>query len=242
MTSEHLTIASRFCGPPQSGNGGYTVGLLAKRIEGPSSVTLRAPPPLERPLLVAREASRVTLHDAQTLIAEAEPAEVELTLPSPVTFEQAELAALHYPGPHPHPYPRCFVCGTLRPPGDGLGIYAGPVADRDVVASPWIPTSDLSTTDGAVDSEFVCGALDCPSWFGYSMFVDEVQQSLLGRMAIDVKRAPKVGERCIVVAWNVSREGRRIQCGSMLIDAAHGDCLARATTTWITLKRPIPRE
>jgi hypothetical protein len=41
-----VQIASRFCGPPQSGNGGYTCGLLAEALPGPIEVSLRAPPPL----------------------------------------------------------------------------------------------------------------------------------------------------------------------------------------------------
>jgi hypothetical protein len=130
----------------------------------------------------------------------------------------------------------------MRPPGDGLGIYAGPVEGRRVVAAPWVPTPDLSSDGQTVDTEFVWGALDCPSWFGYAMTVDEVPQSLLGRMAVSIRRAPELAERCVVVAWNIDHEGRRIRCGSMLIDAAQGECLAHAATTWITLKSPIARE
>lgn len=34
MTTQSVTIAPRFNGPPGSGNGGYVCGLMAERIGG----------------------------------------------------------------------------------------------------------------------------------------------------------------------------------------------------------------
>jgi len=48
MTS--IIIDRRYCGPPNSGNGGYVCGRLARHIEGGAEITLRAPPPLDKPL------------------------------------------------------------------------------------------------------------------------------------------------------------------------------------------------
>jgi hypothetical protein len=45
-----IIIDKRFCGPPNSGNGGYVCGRLARHIPGAAEVTLRAPPPLDTPL------------------------------------------------------------------------------------------------------------------------------------------------------------------------------------------------
>ena len=42
-------IRKRFCGPPNSGNGGYVCGLLANALGEPAQVTLHAPPPLDPP-------------------------------------------------------------------------------------------------------------------------------------------------------------------------------------------------
>jgi hypothetical protein len=39
-----LVIASRFCGPPDSGNHGYVCGLVAARLGGQAEVTLPARP------------------------------------------------------------------------------------------------------------------------------------------------------------------------------------------------------
>ncbi len=47
-----IVVAERFCGPSESGNGGYTCGLVAAFIDGPAQVTLRKPPPLDRPLTI----------------------------------------------------------------------------------------------------------------------------------------------------------------------------------------------
>jgi hypothetical protein len=41
-----LSVARRFCGPPDTGNGGYVCGLIAGFVEGPAEVTLRLPPPV----------------------------------------------------------------------------------------------------------------------------------------------------------------------------------------------------
>ena len=51
-----LVIDRRFRGPPNSANGGYVCGCLARHVAGDAEVTLRAPPPLERPLDVLTKA------------------------------------------------------------------------------------------------------------------------------------------------------------------------------------------
>ena len=45
---QSIRIDRRFCGPPNSGNGGYVCGLLAAHIDGGAEITLRVPPPLEQ--------------------------------------------------------------------------------------------------------------------------------------------------------------------------------------------------
>jgi hypothetical protein len=237
MTNQTVIIAPRFCGPPTSANGGYTAGLLADQIDGPCSVTLRAPPPLDRSLqLSSGEAGVVLLHDGDTLLAEARPGGFELALPEAVSLDDAKRASATYPGTRPHPYPTCFVCGPARSRGDGLAVFPGPVEGRNVVATPWLPTPDLASDGSLVDARFVWSALDCPSWFGYAMFHAEIPPVLLGRLSAVIERRPRWDEPCVVLGWNLAREGRRIECGSMLIDADHGDVLAYSKSTWVTLK------
>ena len=69
--SDTVTIASRFNGPADSGNGGYSCGLLAAFIDGPARVRLHAPPPLDTPLAVVRHADgRVDMRDGDTVVVE----------------------------------------------------------------------------------------------------------------------------------------------------------------------------
>ena len=53
-----FVVPSRFCGPPESGNGGWVSGHAAALLEpGPDesvTVRLRTPPPLDRELQVVR--------------------------------------------------------------------------------------------------------------------------------------------------------------------------------------------
>ena len=74
---ETLTIPARFNGPPGSANGGYTCGRVAQLVGAEEvEVSLRKPPPLERPLEVVRDGERVELRDGDTLVAEGQPAEL----------------------------------------------------------------------------------------------------------------------------------------------------------------------
>ena len=71
MTTRELRIASRFCGPPESGNGGYSSGLLAGLLGSSVEVTLRKPPPLERTLLAELTGEHAVLSVEGDLVAEA---------------------------------------------------------------------------------------------------------------------------------------------------------------------------
>src|SRR5215472_13329794 len=70
--TDSLVIPSRFCGPRDSGNGGYVCGRIAAYVDGPATVTLRRPPPLATPMAVEPDAGgSVRIHHGRTLIAEA---------------------------------------------------------------------------------------------------------------------------------------------------------------------------
>src|SRR5688500_18642922 len=64
-----ITIGRRYRGPLHSGNGGYSAGLLAQFVDGPAEVTLRLPPPLERPLRVVEQEGRLWLLDGEAIVA-----------------------------------------------------------------------------------------------------------------------------------------------------------------------------
>src|SRR3954447_5669296 len=165
--TETITIEPRFNGPPDSGNGGYSCGRLAQFVDADAAeVTLRLPPPIGRPMQVERgETGPARLLDGDALVAEARPVDVPIDAPPPV--EASEAAEAEHDSPfldgESHPFPTCFVCGPRRTSGDGLRIYAGPVAQRDVFAAAWTPDPDLAGDDGTLPLELVWAALDCPT-------------------------------------------------------------------------------
>ena len=148
-----LVIPRRFCGPPSSGNGGWTAGALAARLpdgEGAVEVTLRMPPPLETELAVTAagdRADQVELRQGDRTVAAARrvggrPADVP-----PVTVDQAVAAEAVYPGLVSHPFASCFVCGTGRAEGDGLRIF-NPGSPTDKRRQPSRTDGELVVVDG----------------------------------------------------------------------------------------------
>jgi hypothetical protein len=212
-----IVIDPRFNGPPGSANGGYTCGLLAAQVGEPATITLRAPPPLATPLRF--DGGR--LWAGETLIADAERETngSALVPPPPVSFDEASQASQRYPGLEEHAYPTCFVCGPARE--DGLGLFTGPVSE-DVLAAPWVPAE--------TGRELVWAALDCPGaiavgWSGRGEW-------LLGRMTGRVDGAPRIGERCVVTARPLGRDGRKGYAAT----AAYGEdgrLLGVARQVWI---------
>ena len=163
--SETLSIPSRFNGPLESGNGGYCSGVLASFIEGPAEVTLRRPVPLDVPLGVSREhEGSVRLLDGEALVAEASSApDFKLDMPAPVGLPEARPAAARYRGSSAGLFGRCFVCGLGRE--DALGVFAGAVEGRRLVASPWTPPAWTANGEGQVRPEFVWARLE--SWSAF---------------------------------------------------------------------------
>ena len=214
-----LVIDRHFRGPTDSANGGYACGMLASLFHGPVEVTLRLPPPLERPLEVDKD-------DGREHVAEAAATDLELELPDPVPFADAAGAALPE-GDKESSFPECFVCGWAR--GDGLGIYAGPVEGRDAVAATWTPRPDH------VAPEFVWAALDCPG--AYAVHGGKRGMPVLGRLAARVEHLPHSGEPCVVMAWPLGDDGRKLYAGTALF-GEDGRVLGSARATWIAPREP----
>jgi hypothetical protein len=227
-----MIIAQRFCGPPDSANGGYTAGLLASQLRGAVEVTLRRPPPLERELslLVAGEQARLSQGDV--LIAEARRAAVEVEPPPAPSFARASALSKRYIGHTKHHFPSCFVCGPARQPGDGLRIFPGGERDGDPVAAPWVPDLSLAEPNGALRQEFMWAALDCIGYFAIA--APDYPIALLGRMTADIIGSVNTGEPCVVVGWPLAREGRKLEAATALYDH-DGKPLGTARQTWILL-------
>jgi hypothetical protein len=234
MVTMSITIPARFNGPSGSGNGGYVCGVLAREIDGPSEVTLRAPPPLETPLALVREGQGVRLMDGDAVIAEARPVAFDLQAPPPPTLAAAEAARARYRGLLHHRYPTCFVCGPSRPAHDGLELFTGPLDGGAMVACPWTPGADLAGDDGRIAPEFVHAALDCPSYWALPRAGD--MAALLARLKSSVDgEPPRVGETCVIAAWPISSEGRKHR-GATALYGSDGRLIARAEALWIEPK------
>ena len=231
-----LVIPARFRGPPASANGGYTAGSLAAWLDGPAEVTLRRPPPIDRPLDVEVDTDQVTLLDGGELIAEARRAVVDVEPPRAVTVDEAAAATEHSRfrrAPGEHPFPGCFVCGPDRAPGDGLRMFPGRVPARDVFAVPWTPASEFDDGYGNVRGQIVWSALDCPSSFAMYLEEDPLEGPfVLGRLAARIDAPVSTGMPHVVLGWRVGLDGRKLFAGSALYDAS-GTPLAVARATWI---------
>ena len=233
-----ITIDQTFHGPPKSGNGGYTCGLVASRVDGQVTVALRSPPPLDTPLTVDApdEQGVVTIHDRDVLVATATPADpVRSEPPARVDPSTAESATAHYWGfTHDHIFPTCWVCGPDRAPGDGLRLFPGPVVEaRDnLVATPWAPRQDVDDGSGHVATEHVWAALDCPSFFGLG---PEPPMAVLGSLTVTQHAPIRIGQALIVLGWTRGpQEGRRLPSASA-ITTADGELVASGEATWVEL-------
>ncbi len=230
-----ITISQRFCGPPTSGNGGYSCGLLVQQTDYLAEVTLRRPIPLDSSLRVEHDPPQLRLWEGEELIAEARPGELELDVPAPPSLDLATEAAQGYIGlKEEQAFPTCFVCGPDRAAGDGLRIFAGQVGDSQLYASPWTPASDLAGEDGQVKDEFIWAALDCPG--AYAAMADEKKIVVLGRFIARIDQSIPVGEPVIVTAWRIEGEGRKHICGTALFNGQQDLC-AVAKATWIELNQ-----
>jgi len=230
-----ITIPGRFNGPPGSGNGGYSCGVLAAQLpEGPCKVRLHSPPPMDTPLAVRkRDSQQVEMLAGEALVGTAVACELDMDIPRAPTLQQAERASEGYLSYQDHSYPTCFVCGPQRPGHDGLCLFPGPVDDWTLLACPWRPTADLLDGSGNVRPEIVWSALDCPGF--YAATGDTLVPVLLGELTADL-RAPVPGDKPLVVfCWPLGREGRKLY-GGVAIANQDGEVLACSRSIWIVLR------
>ena len=249
-----LTVPNRFCGPPTSGNGGWTAGALAELVAGEGeaarteswpviAVALRLPPPFDTPMDVTRgrrrdgrlDRGRVTCSAPAS--ATTDPAVVEPVAPG----DRAGRRESSYPGLTSHPFPTCFSCGVDRAEGDGLRIFGGRVADQHGmtrIASTWTPHASTGQ-DGRdwIDDlpraslASTWAALDCIG--GWAGDLTERMMVLVG-MTARVDALPLIGEEHVVVGLDRGHEGRKTFTASSLYDA-DGRIVAYAEHVWLEI-------
>lgn len=230
---ETIVINRRFHGPPGSANGGYSCGVIGKHIDGPAAVRLRIPPPLDTPMKLAQREDGLKLFHGDELVATARPTVLDIEIPAPPDFVTAQAASSHYRGFESHYYPGCFVCGPERRQGDGLRIFAGPVGLQDgpegMVSAAWIPDDSLLDESGVVCTEFLWAVLDCPG--AYSFDEPATGAILLGELAVSISGQIAAGEKCVLIGWEISHEGRKHYTGTALFGES-GVCQAVGYATW----------
>jgi hypothetical protein len=216
-----ITFARLYRGPLTSTNGGYACGRLAAFVDADEvEVTLRLPPPLDRPLAVERGGDVVRLLDGDALVAEARAAAVDVEPPDPVSLADAEEARAQHLRDYGPDFRECFVCGDRE---DGLRIWVGPVAGREPLHASPIALPESSP-------ELVWAAIDCPGAYAVG---DEGRGTIvLGRMTARVTRVPAEGQPCVAASWPIGEDGRKLYAGTALLDV-EGDVLALARQTWI---------
>ena len=231
--SDSFVVPARFCGPPMSGNGGWTSGHLAQLVDGALdggavTVRLRTPPPLDTEMAISRgDDGTVEVWDGQTLVAQAFAAEAldSTETPGPATYAQAEAAGTAYEGLRSHPFPTCFTCGTGRDPSDALCLHTGLLAGHKTLrAAAWTPRESTP--------ELVWAALDCPG--AWASGVVAGRGIVLGTMTAAVPDLPVVGEPHVVMAWPRGHDGRKYYSGTCLYDG-DGRVLAQAVAVWISV-------
>jgi hypothetical protein len=230
-----ISMAAQFRGPPNSVNGGYACGVMGGAIDGPFTAVLRAPPPLDTPMLLIRDDDGVRLEsEAGALIGQARPADaVTIAAPPPAPSLAAAIAASRgFPGLHAPFHPVCFCCGDAVAEGVGLRVFVGQLAGaaEGVVAGPWTPNPIFADADGLVPDEVIWAALDCPGVV--SWVVTGGGHGMLGTMSGEMLRRPTVGETCVVLAWPIERSGRKLISGTALY-TPDGELLAKSHQVWI---------
>lgn len=231
--ADQVTIGARFKGPPNSGNGGYCCGVMAKHLDGPAEASLKVPPPLDTPLDLLRTEDGVELRGGETLIGVAKPARLDLdvpTLPVPLVLGGNPVDAPGRPKKF-EPFGTCFVCGHDRTHPDGLCIHSKMVEGMDgLVASPWQLDEGFGDATGNVAPEFIWSALDCPGYFACA----PGEAALLGRLTAEIIAPLKAEGEATVIGWDLGASGRKRRCGTAVFDA-NGNLVAKAEGLWIVV-------
>ncbi|NVJ98937.1 MAG: hypothetical protein HWE25_12345 [Alphaproteobacteria bacterium] len=230
---ETVTIGARFKGPPNSGNGGYCCGVMAKHLDGPIEASLKVPPPLDTALDLVRSPDGIEMRHGDKLVGVARKVVLDLdvpALPNPLRLGGDPVDAPGRPKKFT-PFGTCFVCGHDRTHPDGLCIHSKLVEGHDgMVASHWRLDAGYANDDGNVGAEFIWSALDCPGYFACA----PGEAALLGRLTAEIMAPLKAEGEATVIGWDLGASGRKRRCGTAIYDA-RGTLVAKAEGLWIVV-------
>jgi len=234
-----VRIPERFQGPPGQGQGGWTASRLARYADGPVTVRLAAPTPLDIDLHVLRDGDGLLLVDPRsepaTVLMDARPWTPDVPDTTPVSIAAAADARWRTgEGPFEHPAPRCFSCGLQA---ESMGVHAGALGDGRV-AVDWRPPAWAVDASGIVEPGVIWGALDCVA--GWYVGADAAGPlAFTAQYAVDIPRPIDPGGAYAIVAWAGDGppdwEGRKRTAASAMFDEC-GNVVAKARSFWIAAR------
>ncbi|TGK33377.1 hypothetical protein EHQ12_11135 [Leptospira gomenensis] len=240
LKNETITIPSKFCGPPLSGNGGFSAGSAAKKLNSLSSIVkIKAPIPLDTELRVNFDpntySSLVDISSGSVAV-EAEPApDFRLDLPRPVSMDAILEASGSYLGFVEHPFPSCFVCGPERNEKDGMRIFSGKIPDqpgfKHLHAAIWRPWKELSDDSGSIRKEVIWAALDCPG--GFAVSVEDPQMIVLAKLSGRILAPIQAEESYRILSWEIARNRRVRTAGTAIFREKEDFCVAYSEGGWM---------
>jgi hypothetical protein len=236
--SSTIVIPRRFNGPPDSGNGGYSCGVLAAHVDAPVvEVTLRAPPPLECELRIEPVDGGVAALDGDNVVAEARPTELDLDLPNPIPLADAVRAdsTSPYRDADRHAFDTCFVCGPSRAEGDGLRMFPGQLGDDGLFATLFRPDQSVADSEGHVLPEIVWASLDCPTSAPIADWEGKRPPSVLARLAVRIDAPVRADTQYLALSWPLGEDRRKRSAAAALYDDS-GAAVAVSRALWIELK------
>lgn len=238
--SEILTIDPRFSGFPDVAYGGYVGGRLSQGL-GSAEVRFRKPIPVGVPLTVERGSAGVVLRSDDVVLADAHAARVDVGAIPVVAPADAMEATRDHLGSGVHLFPSCFCCGPARSADTGLRVFVGRIAGGRVVAGAWTPSRSFAHDDGTLPFEIAWSATDCPSIWALVADAPPITDDrvVTGTLAVDVLHPLRAGERYVVTAWPLGREGRRLYAATAIVDE-RGTPMVIAKQTCVVTDAGIP--
>lgn len=245
MKVDNITLSKRFCGPPKTGNGGLTAGILVEAV-GTNSAEIRLlnPTPVESSIILESEKGKqgTIYDDSKKILATLKSIEdenfPEYKLPVVPDLEDAKKISTFYPGFTTHPFPTCFVCGPKREVNDGMRIFVGPAPEQigfeNLMVGHWLPDETISSANGFVRDAVIWGALDCPG--GFSAVLGEPQLIVLSKIRGKIIERPKVGEDNIVMSWRLQKMSRAFKVMTAIFKSDSKKLIAIAEALWLAPK------
>lgn len=246
MKIDNMILSRRFCGPPKTGNGGFTAGILVETVgTNAAEIRLLNPTPVETAITIESENgqqgaiyndSKKVLATLKSIASEDFP---EYKLPVVPDLGDVIKISAFYPGFTTHPFPTCFVCGPKREVNDGMRIFVGPAPEQigfeNLMAGYWLPDRTVGSQDDFVRDAAIWGALDCPG--GFSAVLDEPHLIVLSKIRGKIIERPKIGEDYTVMSWRLHKLTRAFKVMTAIFKSDSKKLFAISEALWLAPRK-----